>query len=104
MEFVTTGSAKISSIRCCILYDSKDGTIRHLHRVVTMQGAPETSESDMEKQTIELAKDLSLDTGQLQVLHVDQSVISERARYSVDPKSRTLVKQKPVEIPGLPKS
>jgi hypothetical protein len=100
MKFQTSGSAKVKAVSCCLLFDPKIGSIQHVHRVVTMEGAPDTSKADLEAQTLKLAKDLGLDTGKLQVLHVDESAIAEPAHYAVDPKSRTLVKQKPKAVAG----
>lgn len=48
-----------------------------------------------------MAKDLGLDTGKLQVLHVEDSALAEPESYSVDPKSRTLVKQQFKAVAGL---
>jgi len=100
MNFNTTGSAKVKSVSCCLLFDPKDGNIQHVHRVVTMEGAPDTSKADLEAQTLKLAKDLGLDTGKLQVLHVEESALEGPGRYAVDPKARTLVKQQLRAVAG----
>jgi hypothetical protein len=102
MNFHTTGSAKVKSMSCCVLFDPKDGNIQHVHRVVTMEGVPETFQADLEAQTVKPAKDLGLDTGNLQMLHVETTALAEPGRYSVDPKSRTLVTQNLKAVGGLP--
>ena len=102
MKFVSTGSDSVKSVSCCLLFDPQDGKIQHVHRVVTMEGAPDTSKKDLETQTVKVAKDLGLDTGRLQVLHVEEEALSEPARYSVDPAKRTLVKAKLPSRKGLP--
>jgi hypothetical protein len=38
MQFKTTGTAKVRSVKCCVLFDGETGTIQHVHRVVTMEG------------------------------------------------------------------
>ena len=100
MNFHTTGSAKVKSISACLLFDPTDGTIQHLHRVVTIEGAPDTTKADLEAQTLKLAKDMGLDTARLHVLHVDEKALDEPAHYTVDPKARTLVKQKLKAVAG----
>lgn len=90
MNFQTTGNTKIRSLKCCVLFDPADGVIHHVHRVVTMEGAQETSESELEARTLHLAKRKGLDTGRLQVLHVDPAVLA-RGHHRVDPATRTLV-------------
>src|SRR5262249_55516551 len=39
VNFITTGKAQVRSVKCCVLFDPKDGAILHMHRVVTMEGA-----------------------------------------------------------------
>ncbi|ORA32862.1 hypothetical protein BST13_21455 [Mycobacterium aquaticum] len=57
---------------------------------MTMEGAPDTSQAELEAQTLRVALNLGLDTKRLQVLHVAANEFSERAHYSVDPVKRTL--------------
>ncbi|WP_156750863.1 hypothetical protein [Mycobacterium sp. 852013-50091_SCH5140682] len=92
MNFSSTGSQNVQSINCCLLFDPQ-GAIHHVHRVVTMEGAPATSQAELEAQTLRVAQNLGLDTSRLQVLHVGPNEFSERAHYSVDPAKRTLRKE-----------
>lgn len=94
MKFSTTGSQSVKSVSCCLLFDPQGGEIHHVHRIVTMEGAPDTSTAELEAQTLRIAKNLGLDTKRLHVLHVEANEFSERARYSVDPAKRTLRKEK----------
>ena len=94
MNFQTTGDTKVSSVACCLLFDPQDGKIRHVHRVVTMQGAPALSRSEIEARTLRLASKMGMDTASLRLLHVEEEALSERARYTVDPVSHQLVKHK----------
>ena len=40
MQFRTTGTAKLSSVSCCLLFDPMDSKIRHVHRIVTIEEQP----------------------------------------------------------------
>jgi hypothetical protein len=93
MNFQTTRDSKIESARCCVLFDPKDGTIHHTHRVLTMQGAQGTSKQQMEARTLHHAKERGLDTKRLHILHVDPEALATPGHYSVNPKTRVLVKR-----------
>jgi hypothetical protein len=93
MKFSSTGSQNVKSVSCCLLFDPRGGEIHHVHRVVTMEGAPDTSQAELEAKTLRVAKNLGLDTKRLQVLHVEANEFAERARYSVDPLKRTLKRE-----------
>ena len=97
MQSITTGKKKIRSVKCCVLFDSSDGKIRHVHRVVTVEGAEEPSTEQVEKRTRQLAKELKLDVTKLHALHVDTSAIKPGLRYAVDPSKRRLVEVRRVE-------
>ncbi|MGL6235537.1 MAG: hypothetical protein ACRC20_09355 [Segniliparus sp.] len=102
MEFSSTGLHKVQSVSSCLLFDPRDGSIRHLHRVVTIEGAAPTSKAELEAQTLAEAKRLGLPAEQLQVLHVDEEALAEPARYSVDLTTRKLVKGKQLAHAGMP--
>lgn len=93
MNFSTTGSQNVKSVGSCVLFDPKTGAIHHVHHVVTMEGAAETSEAELEKETVGAARRLGLGTARLRVLHVAQDAFAERAHYSVDLRNRTLHKE-----------
>ena len=92
MRFESTGRAQIHSVKCCVLFDRKDGAIRHVHHVVTIQGAAETPDSEVEKRALKLARELGIDTKQTQLIHVDAQALDPQARYKVDPKTRKLIR------------
>lgn len=91
MNFTSTGRARVQSVKCCVLYDAADGSIRYTHRVVTMEGADETPEEQMEQRTRHLAKELGLEVKTLHALHVNAHDIEPNKRYAVDPRKRCLV-------------
>jgi hypothetical protein len=91
MQFRTTGSKQIRSIQCCVVFDPDDGQIQHVHRVVTMDGANDTSEQEMESRTLHLAREFGLNVKKLRIMHVDSHDLLPGRQYSVDPASRKLV-------------
>jgi hypothetical protein len=92
MQFKTTGTAKIRSVKCCVLFDAETGAIQHVHRVVTMEGVTETSDADMERRALQLAKDHGIQTAKVQIAHFDAKAFAARARYKVNPKTRALMR------------
>jgi hypothetical protein len=93
MNFQSTNHVRIKARRCCVLFDPRDGTIRHVNRVTTLEGAAETSEQAMEARTLRLAGRLGLDTTSLQLIHVDPDALAPDRRYKVDTRSRSLVER-----------
>jgi len=81
----------LQSVRCCVLFDPADGTIRHMHQVVTIAGADETPEAMIEQRARQLAKEFGVDTTTVQALHVDPAALRRGVRYVVDPANRCLV-------------
>ena len=96
MIFQSTGNAKVQSIRCCVLFDPKDGSIRHTNRVITLEGATTTSKEQMEQRTFRLAASFGLDTKKLRPLHVNHEDIAPGHRYKVDTKTRSLTEIKKI--------
>jgi hypothetical protein len=73
MNFTTTGRSQVRSVKCCVLFDPRDGAILHTHRVVTMDGAAETSDQLVD------------------VLHVNAKAIEPGLTYTVDRGKRRLI-------------
>jgi hypothetical protein len=92
MQFKTTGTAKVRSIKCCVLFDRETGVIQHVHRVVTMEGVAEKTDAEIEAMALKLAKDRGIKTKKVQVAHVDAKAFATRARYKVDTKTRALMR------------
>jgi len=107
MNFQSGGNAKVKSIRCCVLFDPRNGEIRHVNRVITIEGAAETSEKEMAERTLRLADSLGLETKRLQLIHVNHEALVQGHRYKVHTKTRKLteIKEKrPRRIGGSKKS
>ena len=98
MNFVATGRSQVRSVKCCVLFDPKDGAILHTHRVVTMEGAAETPDHLVEERTRQLARGLGLDVASLELLHVDAHTIQPGVRYTVDRANRCLIAGERVSI------
>jgi len=91
MQFQTTGKKRISSAKSCVVFDKAKGTILHVHHVVTIEGAQETSDSEVEKRALELTKDRGVKASKVGVLLVDPKAFERQVRYRVDVKKRALV-------------
>ena len=90
-NFQSTGTANaVKSIRCCVLFDPKNGSIRHVNRVITMEGAVTTSEKEMEQRTVRLAASLGLEPTGLQTMHVNHEAFIVGRHYKVDTRTRSL--------------
>ena len=98
MNFISTGMSKVRSVKCCVLFDPKDGTIKYMHDVVTMEGAAETPDHLVEERTRQLAKGFGLDVASLELLHVDTKAMLPGVRYTVDPGKRCLIAGEPVRL------
>ncbi len=91
MPFQTTGKRRIVSAKSCVVYDKVKGRILHVHHVLTIEGAQEASDSDVEKKAVELATSRGIKPAKISVLSVDPKLLESHARYKVDVKKRVLV-------------
>jgi len=94
MRHVTTGNNKIQTEKCCIVFESSSGKIRHIHRVITMMGAEERAEKAIAEQALALAKKHGAADAKLDAIHVDPKAVEVQGHYQVDVKNRTLVASK----------
>jgi hypothetical protein len=101
----TAGSTDyaIRSVKACVVFDSVTGEIQHIHEVVTMEGAEETSDDEVMRRALLLARErLASGTalpgeqaaraveGELEVLQVDPSQLEVARPYYVDVQTRSL--------------
>jgi hypothetical protein len=91
MNFTSTGSSQVRSVKCCVLFNPKDGAILHMHRVVTMEGAADTPDEVVAERTRQLAKGFGLDVASLELLHVDANLLQPDVKYTVDLDKRSLI-------------
>jgi len=74
---------KTKSIRSIALYDANDGTIIHMHHVMTMDGCEPRDIVDIENDTLRFAKKLGNNIENLKILHAPDS-INPFAKYRID--------------------
>ena len=91
MSFATTGAARVRSMKCCVAFDASSGAIVHVHRVITLEGAEETPEREIEETALRYAREVDAQAGELRVLHVDPQSMKAGVHYVVDPAKRALV-------------
>lgn len=96
MEPMTTGKHQVHSVKCCVVYDPVDGTIYHVHQVVTLTGAEETPDDRMEERALALASERGIDTSRLKVLHIAPEQLKPYTFHSIDPQTLSLVYDKAV--------
>jgi hypothetical protein len=73
-----------------VVFDSTDGTIRHIHDVVTFEGGEAVSDYDVEQRALSLAAERGLESSTLKTLRVDPEELEPSRRYAVDPENLVL--------------
>jgi hypothetical protein len=76
-------------VKTYAVYDA-DGVIVHIHSVITVEGAQETSDAEAEQAALKHAEERGLDTSGLNTLAIDGQQVESGIRYRVDPVSRSL--------------
>jgi|HubBroStandDraft_1064217.scaffolds.fasta_scaffold120583_2 hypothetical protein len=74
---------KPSTVRTCFVYDPDDGTIVHVHKEFTLEGATEPSESEVEETVRRLAEKPGRDLTQLKLLFAEDTRVRGTS-YKVD--------------------
>jgi hypothetical protein len=97
-SFRTIGERKVQSMKCCVVFDPSDGVIRHVHRVVTMEGAAETQDDEVARKALTLAKERGLSVSELETLHVHPDALKPGSQYRVDVQTRALVATSGTEV------
>jgi hypothetical protein len=93
---------KVTSSSACVLYDSLDGRIMHIHQTVVLAGAKAPAKSAVERKTRALLESRGIDASTAGVLHVDQLKLRADTHYEVDPKKGRLVAVRKIDLPGQP--
>ncbi|MGB8966300.1 MAG: hypothetical protein WCB99_11725 [Candidatus Cybelea sp.] len=82
----------VQSIKACVVYDPATGAIHHEHRVLTLAGGREPTESEIAEAALKgLANRRRPPKGEFQVLHVNPAAMESGKRYRVDVKAKALV-------------
>ena len=85
-----TGSPRVQSVQTCVVFDSTDGTIQHIHDVVTFEGGEAVSDYDVAQRALSLAAERGLESSTLETIHVDPEELEPSRRYAVDPENLVL--------------
>jgi hypothetical protein len=94
----------VASVKGCVVFDSATGVIQHVHQVVTIDGADETTDDEVARRALTFARE-RLDSGtalpgetairavegELAVLPFDPTRLDLSRPHRVDPQTRSLV-------------
>lgn len=94
----------VRSVKASVVFDTASGEIQHVHQVVTMEGAEETSDDEVMRRALSFARQrlesgtalpgeqavIPLD-GELEALQVDPSQVEVARPQRVDLQTRSLV-------------
>lgn len=89
MVVQSSSTEGIRSVKTYAVYNA-EGTIVHAHSVVTIEGADETPDEEIERRALELAAMHVDDADSLRTLRVDQAELERGVRYRVDPETDSL--------------
>ena len=102
--FVQAGETpKLESIYAVALYDPKDGKIRHMHHVITLENASKTDPQMIEREAIANANTVGHNTDSLKVLHVP-NFEDPTSIYRVDVERKTLIKMPEMTLSKISKN
>jgi hypothetical protein len=94
----------VRSVKACVVFDSATGEVRHVHQVVTIEGAEETSDDEVTRRALSLARErlesgialpgeqaVRAVEGELEALPVDPSQLDVTRQQRVDLQTKSLV-------------
>ena len=90
MTFTSTKRGLASTEKTCVLFDA-DGRIRHVHTVVTVGGARQQTEAEIERKAQHHAATFQVKVP-LTALHVPINALQLGAPAMVDPKTRKIIR------------
>jgi hypothetical protein len=84
----------IQSMHACVVYETSSGRIRHIHRVMTLQGGREPGREKIAEDALRALRSMPNPTDEdLDVLHVHHDALEPNKRYRVDLRTNALVPQ-----------
>ena len=94
----------VTSIKGCVVFDTATGVIQHVHQVVTIEGAEETTDEEVARRALGFARErlesgtplpgataVQAVEGELDVLPFDPGRLDLSRPHRVDPQTRALV-------------
>lgn len=94
MNISTSGKSKLRGrTHTCVLYDPKDGQIRHIHSVTTLGRMRAETDEEVEREAYALAKEGGRDVRAVRTLHLRDAELKPYVTYRVDVKSASLVEE-----------
>ena len=102
--FIQAGKTpKLESIYAVAVYEPKDGKIRHMHHVITMENASKVDPQLVEREVIANARKLGYNMDNLKVLHIP-NFKDPRSKYRVDVERKTLIKMPEMTLSEISKN
>lgn len=95
VHFQTTPSGTRRSMQRVVVFNRADGSIQHVHDVVTVEGAASVTDQQVEERALSLVAERGIETSGLGVIHVQPDEMKPGTRYRVDVQSQTLVEREP---------
>jgi hypothetical protein len=102
--FIGGTDQSVRSVQACVVFDSVTGEILHVHQVITMEGAEETSDDEVTRRALSLAREqlesgtalpgeqtIRTVEGELETLKVDPLQLRVAEPHRVDVRTRSLV-------------
>lgn len=94
MQSGTTHSSPERSVQRVVVFNRSDGSIQHVHDVVTVEGAATVSDTQVRERALQLVAERGIDTSGLDVIHVQPDEMKPGTRYAVNVQSQKLVERK----------
>ena len=93
MTMNSAGStAPVQSTKACVVYDSESGKIYHRHKVLTLVGGREPTESEMAEHALQALRNRrNPPVGKFSVLHVAPDSLETRQKCRVDVSNKNLI-------------
>jgi hypothetical protein len=85
MDFYTTESLSVIFDQACVIFDTNNGEVLHIHEVTALEGGYVPTETDLREQSLELAKlsgDLS--SKEVAVVIVEPGTVAGEGPFRVD--------------------
>jgi hypothetical protein len=94
----------VRSVKACVVFDSASGAVRHVHQVVTIEGARETPDDEVRRRALSLAQEqlesgtplpgeqvIRAVEGELEALQFDPLQLDLTRPHRVDLRTKSLV-------------